>query len=167
MGDLIAPGSDRTARLVVPWLCCGASIGFLLWVIFSGTGELHSVPVGFRRYMFFFPVGLAVSGVAGVLLWFAGAWAVTGRLSYLSCVFYFGFLKVLGWTFVPWILLIVASIEFVRTREIQVETRLSLLLLHVMGSLAGLYMAFNMGRFLQPWGSFQEVVRSLWLLVSG
>jgi hypothetical protein len=152
--------------LVIPWLCCGASIGFLLWIIFSSSGELHPAPVGFRRYMFFFPVGLAVSGVAGALLWFFGAWSVAGRLSYLSCIFYFGFLKVLGWPFVPWILLIVASIEFMRTREVQVVTRWFLLLLHVMGSLAGLYMTFNLGRFLQPWGSFQEVVRSLWLLVS-
>jgi len=166
MDASIAPGDDwgRVSRLLVPWLCLGASSGFLAWVIFSGPGEMQQVLVGLRRYLLFVPAGFAAAGAVCVLCWFRGAGGVAARLSYVSCIFYFGFLKVLGWSFVPWALIVVAIIGFSRSNELSIETRWSLLLLHVTGTLAGLYMAFHLNDFLYPWEPFKDVVRSLWLL---
>jgi len=153
---------------LIPCFGLGSAAGFLLWIIFSGTGELQQVQVGLQRYLFFLlPVGLAAASVVCALLWLAGAWSFAVSLSYVSCVFYFSFLKVLGWDFIPWVLMAVAVIVVFRNRKLVIEAQSSLLLLHAMGSLAGLYMAFNLGKFLQPWEFFMETVQSLWLLVIG
>lgn|GEM_PF-1316036 len=163
----IAQNADtqRVSRLIVPWFGLGASAGFLLWIILSSPGELQQVPVGLRRYLFFLSLGLAASGVVCAVLWFRRAWHVAARLNYLSCIFYFGFLKVLGWKFIPWALVAVSVAGFFRHADPSIENRWSLLLLHAMGSLAGLYMAFHLGDFLRPWGAFAQVAGSLWLLI--
>ena len=156
------------SQQLIPCFGLGVATGFLLWVMFSGTGELQQVAVGLQRYLYFLlPVGLATAAVVCALLWFAGAWSFAASLSYVSCVFYFGFLKVLGWWFVPWVLIVVAVILSFRSRKLVIETRSPLLLLHLMGSMGGLYMTFNLGKFLQPWGFFMETVQSLWLLAVG
>jgi len=166
----ITPNSDskRISRLLVVWLSLGLATGFLLWITLSGLGELEQVAVGLRRYLFFLlPVGLAAAGVICTLLWFTDYWVFVIRLSAVSCVFYLGFLKVLGWAFIPWVLIAVAAIGLFRIRKLAIETRSSLLLLHSMGSLSGLYMTFNLNKFLQPMELFMETVQSLWLLVVG
>ena len=170
MDTAITPNSDskRISRLLVVWLSLGLATGFLLWITLSGLGELEQVAVGLRRYLFFLlPVGLAAAGVICTLLWFTDYWVFVIRLSVVSCVFYLGFLKVLGWAFIPWVLIAVAAIGLFRIRKLAIETRSSLLLLHSMGSLSGLYMAFNLDKFLQPMELFMETVQSLWLLVVG
>ena len=160
--------SKRMSRLLVVWLSLGLATGFLLWITLSGLGELEQVAVGLRRYLFFLlPVGLAAAGVICTLLWFTDYWVFVIRLSAVSCVFYLGFLKVLGWAFIPWVLIAVAAIGLFRIRKLAIETRSSLLLLHSMGSLSGLYMTFNLNKFLQPMELFMETVQSLWLLVVG
>jgi len=160
--------SKRMSRLLVVWLSLGLATGFLLWITLSGLGELEQVAVGLRRYLFFLlPVGMAAAGVICTLLWFTDYWVFVIRLSAVSCVFYLGFLKVLGWVFIPWVLIAVAAIGLFRIRKLAIETRSSLLLLHSMGSLSGLYMTFNLNKFLQPMELFMETVQSLWLLVVG
>lgn len=145
-------------------LCLSAAVCFLLWTILSGPGELQSVPVGLHRYLVFAPVGFATAGAACALLWFSGAWRTAAHFSLASCTVYLGFLKVLAWNFIPWVLIFVAGIGFVRARQSSLETSWSLLLLHVMGTIAGLYMAFHLNEFLYGWKPFEEVIRSLWQL---
>ncbi len=105
MNTSIMPNSDskKMSRLLVVWLSLGLATGFLFWITLSGSGELQQVAVGLRRYLFFLlPVGLAAAGVICTLLWFTEYWVFVVRLSAVSCVFYLGFLKVLGWVFIPW-----------------------------------------------------------------
>jgi hypothetical protein len=165
MAASLLPSSGRLSWVLIPWLCCGASVGFLLWILLNGPAELQQVSVGLRSYLLLLPTGLAAAGVVCAVLWFAGIWGIAARLSYSSCIFYFGFAKVLGWAFVPWVLVVAAVIGFSYTKKRSIEIRWSLLLLHAMGTLTGLYMAFHLNGFLRPWGLFMETTRSLWLLL--
>jgi hypothetical protein len=95
-------------------------------------------------------------------------WESIGLMSYISCLFYLGFLKVLGWDLIPWLLILVGLILMgaLLHRKKGLVVRPSLFLFHWMGTMSGLYMAFHMRDFLKGWGPFQDVVKSLWLILS-
>lgn len=160
----IPASRDGLSRVIIPWLCFSASIAFMIWVVLSEPAKLQNVPIGLGRYIGFVPAALAASGALTALLWFFAAWRIAERLSYVSCVFYFACLKTLGWSFAPWVCIAVAAIGLFRTKDSALEIRPSLLLLHLMGTMAGLYTAFRVNDFLEGWDPFKDVIRSLWLL---
>jgi hypothetical protein len=95
-------------------------------------------------------------------------WASVGWSCYISSLLYLGFLKTLDWHWAPLFLLVVtvAWIGVVLTKNLYIEARPSLLLFHVMGTMSGLYMALHLNDFLKGWVPFQEVVQGLWRVVT-
>jgi hypothetical protein len=132
----------------------------------SGPGEMQQAAVGLPRYLAVAPYALAGAGVLCALLWFGRTWQISAPGSYASCVVYFGFFKVLGPDFVPWLLTALAvGAYFIVSKPFR--ARWTLFLLHAMGTMTGLYMAFHLPDFLAGWEPFKEIVHSLWLLARG
>ena len=161
------PDAQSLVRLLIGWLCCGLAATFLLWTTLSAPGELQQIPVGLGRYFYFFPFGMAVGAALVILLWLVAADDYLAGISLNAALIYLGVLKTLGWTPVPWIALGAGVVGFISRRTIRQELRWTMLLLHIMGSLAGIYLAFQLARMLGPWRLFGETIRSLWLLAFG
>jgi hypothetical protein len=169
MGDRILWGEKVIPRVLVLWFGLGASTGFLLWTLRSDSQEIQRLETGLAFYGSSLLIGLLVGGISLLLFrWVGAEWESIGLVGYLSSLFYLGFLKVLGWSFIPW-LLIVAVFILLRVflhRKKDLAVGPSLVLFHVMGTVSGLYMAFHLRDFLKGWGPFQDVVKGLWLILS-
>ena len=84
-----------------------------------------------------------------------------------SALVYLSAAKTLGWYFAPWLAIGAALVAtFVRRGE-NPALRGSLLLLHLMGSLSGLYFVYQAGGLIGSYAEFGAVLRDLWLLVFG
>ncbi len=154
-------------RNLILWISLSASTGFLFWILRGDPQEIQKLETGLPLYGSSLLIGLLVGGILLVLLRLVRVeWESIGMVSYISSLFYLGFLKVLGWRLIPW-LLIVAMLIMVRIslpRRKVLAVYPSLVLFHAMGTVSGLYMAFHLWDFLKGWVPFQDVVRSLWLV---
>ena len=90
-----------------------------------------------------------------------------GPISYASALLYLGCFKVVGWTALPWVLLIGACLVAVLLhRRTSIRQSPSLLLLHAMGTSSGLYLFFHVNEILGAWDAFRSVLAGLWLLAA-
>lgn len=149
------------------WLAATFSMGFLLWVIGSDVAIIGQSRPDLARYGIFLGAGLVAGGIACLLLrLLSGSWGSAKSLGYVSCLVYFGCLKTLGWVIVPWvtILLVAALFTLPAVRKIDVPGR-SVLLLHGMGTMSGLYMSVHLKEYLGGWEPFKDVLVGLWLFI--
>jgi len=163
------PGFPVLKKALVLWMSLGFSLSFLLWSIWANSNEFQSIDAGLRLYGATLLPGLIGAGVIlGLMFSFKMKWASIGWTCYISSLLYLGFLKTLDWHWVPWFLVVGTAvwIGVVLSRNIYFETRPSLFLFHVMGTMSGLYMAFHLDDFLKGWDPFKEVVGGLWLMLS-
>lgn len=153
--------------LLISWLGLGAATAFFLWVITSSPAEMRQLDAGLSRYGFFVLLGMAMSGMAAVIMRLNGVQHELTVVSHASCVVYFSFLKVLGWNFIPWLLVTLTIPLFLYLRKSASKAGSSALLLQSMGTLSGLYMSLHLHDFISGWVPFQEVVAGMWLLITG
>jgi hypothetical protein len=78
---------------------------------------------------------------------------------------YFAFLKFAGLPLIPWIIGLLAMAAFLLNRRKLEDGGSSMLLLHLMGTISGLYMSFHLHEFLSGWDPFTDVVASIWLVL--
>ena len=161
------PDSRTAVMLVVAWLCCSFSGAFAFWSIGSPVGLLQDPGNGIARYLYGLQLSLVAGAILVAVLRFAGLQRFLSRLALYGTLIYFGAAKTLGWYFAPWLAIGAALFGMFIHRGGDPEIRGSLLLLHVMGSLSGLYFVVQAGGLLGSYAQFGEVLRSLWLLVFG
>lgn len=162
--------SSRTQKwsaAVSGWLGLSAPMAFFIWTLSSGPAELQLLKIGWPRYLLSLMAGLIVSGILVLLIRPTSAKHQTALLGYAACLGYFGFLKVLGWSLLPWLLMIAIIPAYVYLHRSRVTVGSSVLILHVMGTMTGLYMAFHLQEFLAAWEPFKDVVASMWLMITG
>jgi len=153
-------------QALTAWLPTTFSMGFILWVIGSDAAIIQQSRPDLLRYLIFLAAGLVAGGIACLLLrLLSGSWGSVKSFSYVSCLAYFGCLKTLGWDFVPWVIILIIVVLFAipGIRKIDVPAR-SVLLLHGMGTMSGLYMSVHLQEFLTGWVPFKDVIAGLWLL---
>lgn len=165
--QLKIPRMQDVPGLLIAWVCCGLSAGFFLWTSMSSSVDLQQVPIGLGRYFYFMPFGLAAGTLVITVLWVFGLDRRLADTGLYALLLYAGALKSLGWTPLPWIALGAVVLGLVSRRGAHLEIRWTLLLLHVMGSFAGIYLAFQLVHLLGPWILLGEAIRSLWLLAFG
>jgi hypothetical protein len=83
-----------------------------------------------------------------------------------SCLLYFAFLKFAGLPLIPWIIGALVIAAFLLNRKSPEEGGSSVLLLHSMGTISGLYMSFHLHEFQSGWSPFTDVVASIWLVLT-
>jgi hypothetical protein len=155
------------ATPLAAWLGLGLSAGFLLWVVGSGEHGLAAPAAALGAYAWWVLVGLAVAAVLVAVGAAAQQRAWLARASYASCLFYLGFLVVLDWRPLPWVLLAGACLLLVPLRRSDLTNASGpLVLLHAMGSLGALYMSFQLRTFLAAWPAFRDVLAALWLALT-
>lgn len=166
-GRIFGHSNALIRSALTAWLGLGASVGFLAWVLGFGLGGPGAPEAVLDSYGRSLLTGLAVSGVVVAVGAALGQSAWLARASYASCLLYAGFLATLGWRPWPWLLLAAAAalLAPLRRRDFTHAAQ-PLLLLHAMGSLGGLYAAFQLKTFLTGWPMFRNVLSALWLLLT-
>ncbi len=159
--------TEDWAGFFVYWLALSGATGFFLWLVNGSPAELREIQAGLARYAFFLLPGAAIAGTVTLTMRALGARRLLAILCYSSCMVYFGFLKVLGWNLMPWVMVALIAPAFVRLRKTEASAGSTLLLLQCMGTMAGLYMSFHLQDFLGAWEPFKEVVAGLWLMITG
>lgn len=156
----------RLSSIVSAWLGIGAAAAFFAWALELGSGAAPAVDVTLPTYGWALLLGLAASGVVVALGSALGQVTWLARASYASCILYAGFLTTLGWSWLPWLLIVAAIVMVVALRRRDVShAAAELLLLHAMGTLGALYASFQLHAYLAAWPAFREVASSLWLVL--
>ncbi len=155
------------AELSCAWIGLAAPVGYLLWILRIGPAASEHVDAALQLYASSLAVGLATGGAALLLLhWASPRPAWLGSISYASALLYLGCLKVVGWPALPWALLIGACLVAARLRRrMSIRQSPSLLLLHAMGTVSGLYLFFHLPELLGAWAPFRSVLAGLRLLI--
>jgi hypothetical protein len=151
---------------MVRLICLAAAMTFLIWVVNSSADQMPDVPGGLNRYTNLLPLGASIGVVIFGIMYLFGAQDKITLLLQTSCLLYWGFLKFAGLPVAPWVLgaLVIAAIFRYRTPPR--EDGSSMLLLHSMGTITGLYMSFHLHEFLSGWGPFTDVLASIWLVLT-
>jgi hypothetical protein len=144
---------------------------FFIWVLNGDLQQTADVRIGLARYTAYIPLGASIGGATAVALYLLGARRELAWLTQASCLLYLAFLKFAGIPFVPWMLgmltTVVTMVAIYSHRKEQEKKGSSVFLLHVMGSIAGLYLSFHMQEFLSGWEPFKSVATSIWALAAG
>jgi len=138
----------------------GLPIGFFLGVLQANTAET-SVAHLMRNFYFSFPLGLFI----GAMLWVVIQWVRKGQ-SLLDAVLlgssfiYLGFMKTLGWEWIPWVFFALCLVAvflgwYLGVRPWRSET---VLLFHVMGYGSSLYLFLHLKKYLSGWDTTFETV---------
>lgn len=142
------------------------SIGFLLWLVAGGVNPARP-EIALASYARWLLAGSMAGAVLTAAIPVSARAAWLARISYASSVFYLGFLAVLGWPALPWVLFAAACALLAALRRSDLANAgTPLLLFHVMCSLGALYMTFQLGKFLAAWPAFLDVLKGLWLVVA-
>ena len=157
--------SRKIFSFLTALLCLGAAITFFLWAINSHTEQMVDLRGGLFRYQSYIPLGASIGGaICGMMYLFGARWSMTSLLQ-ASCLLYFAFLKFAGLPIIPWIIGLLAMAAFLLNRGKLEDGGSSVLLLHLMGTISGLYMSFHLHEFLSGWDPFTDVVASIWLVL--
>lgn len=151
---------------LISWVGLAAAAGFWLWLFNSAPSDVSNIEYQLSRYPVFLLLGAAVSGIAALTARVLQKDREFALLSYTSCIVYFGFLKVIGWSLIPWITIALVLPAFMYLRRSNARIGATLLLLQCMGTVAGLYMSFHLQDFLGAWEPFKDVVGGMWLLIT-
>jgi hypothetical protein len=146
-------------------LCLAAAITFFLWAINSNPEQMIELRGGLFRYISYFPLGALIGGTICGMMYLFGARQDMTSLLQASCLLYFAFLKFAGLPIIPWIIGLLAMAAFFLNRRKLEDGGSSVLLLHLMGTISGLYMSFHLHEFLSGWDPFTDVVASIWLVL--
>jgi hypothetical protein len=147
-------------------LCLAAAMTFFLWAINSNAEQMLDLRGGLSRYSSYIPLGASIGGAICGVMYLFGAQRDMASLLQASCLLYLAFLKFSGLPAIPWISGMLAVLAFFLYRKKSDDGESSLLLLHSMGSITGLYMSFHLHEFLSGWGPFTDVVASIWLVLT-
>jgi NADH:ubiquinone oxidoreductase subunit 6 (subunit J) len=161
--------SNVLKKGLIAWVTLGLSLTYFVWVERFDSQTFQTVETGVRIYGdTLFPCFVGAAVILGILLILKMKWASIGWICYISLLFYFGFLKSLNGGWVSFILVVgfAGLIYVVLRKKNHFEVHSSLVLIHVMGTMSGLYMSFHIKDFLNGWIPFQEVIQGLWLLVT-
>jgi hypothetical protein len=165
-----ASRATRTGAIVevmIPWGCLTLAGAFFGLVLGSSAADLRDGPVTLVRYLDVLGSAALGAGVVTAVFIGFGAHRMLARLCCAAGLCYLAFLKAVGIALAPWLALglaIVAAIAvFRRTVAISAE----LLLMHAMGTLAGIYLVLNLHKFLAGWDPFRDVLRALGWLMRG
>jgi len=107
-----------------------------------------------NAFYFAFPFGIFLGlGVASLMHWLGKGKTPLDGILLGSFFIYLGFLKTLGWFFIPWFALFLASVAgglawFLRIRVWKGGTGL---LFHGMGYMSGLYLFLHLKEYLKGW----------------
>ena len=147
-------------------ICLAAAMTFLIWVVNSNAEQMSDVRGGLNRYTDSLPLGASIAVAIFGITYLFGAQQKITLLLQTSCLLYLGFLKFVGLPVAPWVLGALAIAAIFLYRKDAREDRSSMLLLHSMGTVTGLYMSFHLQEFLSGWGPFTDVLASIWSVLT-
>jgi hypothetical protein len=147
--------------MLAPGFALALAFSFAAWSV-QGTPGLMSRPdLALAAYLGSLPFGLASAAIATAIgiAWERARGAVA-TLAEVSIVLYAGFLKVLGWEWLPWLLVAgVVGCWLLRVRAQPTASPALLATMHVQGLVTGLYLAFHLEDFLAGWpGAVQAAI---------
>lgn len=158
-------------RKLVPGLALGLSLGlalgFLAWTFLGTPEQLGDRQSGLAMFWRVAPWGLLAGGLLSLAA--ARAAEVTGAVARGSALVYVSAFKALGVGWAPLLAVVAVSAAVllaVRHRGRGNGSGTSTLLLHCMGCLSGLYLAFHAAAIVGAWPQFQAVLAALFALVS-
>ena len=162
-------GSHRFIEGFLGWVALGFPFTFLIWVERFHSQSFQTVEVGVQLYLSSLVFGWVLAGLfLGILRVFKSRWWSLGWVGYGSVLFYIGFLKTLNVEWVPWLGVagwVVFTLYGVYGKK-HLAAQPSLVVIHAIGTLSGLYMTFHLTEFLKGWEPFLDVVQGLWMVMS-
>lgn len=159
MTAVSAPGPARW-----PWaegVAVGLAVTFLLWCAATAPAELRLPEAALPAYLRWLGAGVATAAAVTAILRFTpaaylGGTAAAGALgAYASCL-----VVVAGPSALAGAAAVAAVVAWDRHGKPPLRPAL-LLALHGQGTLAGLYLACNLGRFLDGWPQFAKSMLAL------
>lgn len=143
-----APARAPLGAVAAACACLAVAGALLGWAIGASPEEMQQAYVALPSLLALLTWTAPAAAVAGLALAWSGAHAWLSRVALAAACGYLGALKVLGFAFLPWLALALVVLAAARTRRL--VTPVALLLVHAMGLMSALYLAFNLGRYLAP-----------------
>jgi hypothetical protein len=141
------------------WACLTLPIAFVLWTLTVMPESLRDGPASAPLYaLMLVPAAVAAAVIAGLLaIVRRGEWS--GRVCYAAALAYLAAFRAAGLTWAPaGALLLVATAALAGRPRRHVP---ALLLVHVMGTCGGLYLAFSIERYARGWQPLLGLLRAL------
>lgn len=155
-----------TSQTAIAAACLGLAAGFAVWMLTVTPADLDEPGSALARYALRLVPALVAAGILCAVCNNAARTELLGRLAYTSGFAYLAVLDVAGFAWAPWLALALVGVGAASTRR-HVAVERSLLILALVGTLSGLYVAVNFDRYARGFGPFEGVLRALWQLVTG